>query len=150
MFDPLAYRDWTRAFAEGSYYEGRWAAGERLRFLDPQGFGMEAVVDDCRLHERLSLRLVGEIQDGRPVALTEFTNREVRLDRSLAMPELRDNFESRLIMRGETAEPERVAVHLDRRAVELDRLLELLRRVPRPRRRFDREHRSEHQRLLVR
>lgn len=68
MFDSLAYRDWTRAFAEGSYYEGRWAAGERLRFLDPQGFGMEAVVDDCRLHEQLSLRLVGEIKDGRPVA----------------------------------------------------------------------------------
>lgn len=67
MFDPIAYRDWTRAFAEGSYYEGVWEAGRRLRFLDPQGFGMEAVVDECRLHERLSLRLVGEIRDGRPV-----------------------------------------------------------------------------------
>lgn len=67
MFDPIAYRDWTRAFAEGSYYDGVWAAGRRLRFLDPQGFGMEAVVDDCVPHERLSLRLVGEIRDGRPV-----------------------------------------------------------------------------------
>lgn len=67
MFDPIAYRDWTRAFAEGSYFEGVWEAGRRLRFLDPQGFGMEAVVDECRLHERLSLRLVGEIRDGRPV-----------------------------------------------------------------------------------
>lgn len=68
MFDPIAYRDWTRAFAEGSYYEGVWAAGRRLRFLDPQGFGMEAIVDECRPHEQLSLRLVGEIQGGRPVA----------------------------------------------------------------------------------
>ena len=67
MFDPLAYRDWTRAFAEGSYFEGVWAAGRRLRFLGPQGCGMEAIVDDCALHERLSLRLVGEIRDGRPV-----------------------------------------------------------------------------------
>ena len=67
MFDPIAYRDWTRAFAEGSYFEGSWEAGRRLRFLDPQGFGMEAVVDECVPHERLSLRLVGEIQDGRPV-----------------------------------------------------------------------------------
>lgn len=24
MFDPLAYRDWTRAFGEGSYFEGSW------------------------------------------------------------------------------------------------------------------------------
>lgn len=68
MFDPIAYRDWTSAFAEGSYFEGVWEAGRRLRFLDPQGFGMEAVVDDCLPHQRLSLRLVGEIKDGRPVA----------------------------------------------------------------------------------
>ncbi|MCE4555619.1 SRPBCC domain-containing protein [Pelomonas cellulosilytica] len=68
MFDPLAYRDWTRAFAEGSYYEGVWATGRRLRFLDPQGFGMEAVVDEALPHERLSLRLIGEIKEGRPVA----------------------------------------------------------------------------------
>ncbi len=68
MLDPLTYRDWTRAFAEGSYYEGQWATGRRLRFLSPDGCGMEAVVDDCRPHERVALRLVGEIQDGRPVA----------------------------------------------------------------------------------
>lgn len=68
MFDPIAYRDWTRAFAEGSYFEGQWEAGRRLRFLDPRGFGMEAIVDECIKHEKLSLRLVGEIKDGRPVA----------------------------------------------------------------------------------
>lgn len=68
MLDPLGYRDWTRAFCEGSYYEGRWQTGERLRFLDPQGHGMEAVVDECRLHERVALRLVGELRDGRPLA----------------------------------------------------------------------------------
>ena len=68
MFDPIAYRDWTRAFAEGSYFEGRWTEGSRLRFLDPQGFGMEAIVDESVPHQHLSLRLVGEIKDGRPVA----------------------------------------------------------------------------------
>ncbi|MGQ3052676.1 MAG: SRPBCC domain-containing protein [Roseateles sp.] len=68
MFDATAYRDWTRPFGEGSYYEGSWQAGRRLRFLDPRGFGMEAVVDENRLHDVLSLRLVGEIRDGRPVA----------------------------------------------------------------------------------
>ncbi|MEO6277995.1 SRPBCC domain-containing protein [Roseateles sp.] len=68
MFDATAYRDWTRAFAEGSYFEGSWEAGRRLRFLDPKGFGMEAIVDERRLHEMLSLRLVGEIRDGRPLA----------------------------------------------------------------------------------
>jgi uncharacterized protein YndB with AHSA1/START domain len=68
MFDPLAYRDWTSAFAEGSYFEGSWQAGHRIRFLDPRGFGMEAVVDEYRLHELVALRLVGEIGDGKPLA----------------------------------------------------------------------------------
>lgn len=68
MFDPIAYRDWTRAFCEGSYFEGSWEAGRRVRLLDPAGHGMEAVVDVHRRHEELSLRLVGEIRDGRPVA----------------------------------------------------------------------------------
>ena len=67
MFDPTAYRDWTRAFCAGSYFEGHWEAGRRLRFLDPRGFGMEAIVDERREHELLSLRLVGEIKDGRPL-----------------------------------------------------------------------------------
>lgn len=68
MFDATAYRDWTSAFAEGSYYEGVWATGQCIRFLDPKGFGMEAVVDECLPYERLSLRLVGEIREGRSVA----------------------------------------------------------------------------------
>lgn len=68
MLDPLAYRDWTSAFCEGSYYEGSWEAGRRLRFLDLRGFGVEAIVDESVEHEKLSLRLVGEIKDGRPVA----------------------------------------------------------------------------------
>ncbi len=67
MFDPIAYRDWTSAFADGSYFEGVWDTGRRLRFLDPQGFGMEAVVDEAVPHQRMSLRLVGEIKEGRPV-----------------------------------------------------------------------------------
>lgn len=66
MFDPIAYRDWTRAFCEGSYYEGSWAQGGRLRFLDPDSNGMEAIVEENRLHERLSLRMVGSLTEGRP------------------------------------------------------------------------------------
>lgn len=68
MLDPIAFRDWTRAFCEGSYFEGSWAQGRRLRFLDPDGNGMDAVVDENRLHQRVALRLVGELREGRPNA----------------------------------------------------------------------------------
>jgi uncharacterized protein YndB with AHSA1/START domain len=66
MLDAIAYRDWTRAFCEGSYYEGSWAQGSRMRFLDPDGNGMDAVVEENRLHERVVLKLVGELAEGRP------------------------------------------------------------------------------------
>lgn len=68
MLDPLAFRDWTRPFCEGSYFEGSWAQGSRMRFLDPDGHGMDAVVEENRPHERLALRLVGDLVDGRPRA----------------------------------------------------------------------------------
>ncbi|RZL34917.1 MAG: SRPBCC domain-containing protein [Rubrivivax sp.] len=65
-FDAIAYRDWTRAFCEGSYFEGSWAQGSRMRFLDPDGNGMDALVEENRLHERLALKLVGSLTQGRP------------------------------------------------------------------------------------
>lgn len=68
MFDPIAYRNWTRAFCEGSYYEGSWAQGARIAFRDPDGNGMDAVVDENVRHERVALRLVGDFTAGRPNA----------------------------------------------------------------------------------
>lgn len=73
MLDPIAYRDWTRAFCEGSYFEGDWREGGRMRFLDPDGNGMEAVVDEHRPQQRLAMRLVGELREGRPTADSALT-----------------------------------------------------------------------------
>jgi uncharacterized protein YndB with AHSA1/START domain len=66
MLDPIAYRDWTRAFCEGSYFEGTWAQGSRMQFRDPDGNGMDAIVGENRPHQRLALRLVGDLTAGRP------------------------------------------------------------------------------------
>jgi hypothetical protein len=64
MFSPDTYRIWTAEFAEGSYFEGSWDKGARIRFLVPGGNGMAAVIAESRPHEFLSLRLLGEIKDG--------------------------------------------------------------------------------------
>lgn len=65
MFDPESYRDWTSAFMEGSYFEGSWEQGQRLRFLAPNGEGMLAEVAENRRHAFLSLRHIGFIVDGK-------------------------------------------------------------------------------------
>jgi hypothetical protein len=64
MLDPVSYRDWTSAFAEGSYYEGSWEQGARIRFLSPSGDGMVAEIAQRREHEFISIRHLGHIVNG--------------------------------------------------------------------------------------
>jgi uncharacterized protein YndB with AHSA1/START domain len=62
MLAPDSYREWTAAFMEGSYYEGSWEPGQRIRFLSPTGEGMVAEVAENRRGEFVSLRHLGEIR----------------------------------------------------------------------------------------
>ena len=64
MLAPDTYRLWTTEFAPGSYFEGTWDTGARVRFLVPSGQGMVAVVAECRPQEFLSLKHVGYVKDG--------------------------------------------------------------------------------------
>lgn len=64
MFAPETYKIWTAEFSEGSYFEGSWAKGERIRFLSPDGCGMTSVIAENRPHEFLSIRHLGIIKDG--------------------------------------------------------------------------------------
>ena len=64
MLGRESYRLWTATFAEGSYFEGTWDAGTRMRFLVPTGEGMVAEVAEHRPQEFLSLRHVGFVKDG--------------------------------------------------------------------------------------
>ena len=64
MLGPDTYRAWTAPFCEGSYYEGSWNTGDRIRFLGPSGDGMSSVIAECRPPEFLSIRHLGMIKDG--------------------------------------------------------------------------------------
>ena len=65
MLAPDTYREWTDPFMEGSFYEGSWDAGQRIRFLPPQGEGMVAEVAEHRPSEFVSLKHLGMIgRDG--------------------------------------------------------------------------------------
>lgn len=64
VFGAATYRDWTEPFCVGSYYEGSWAAGDRIRFLSPKGSGMSSVIASNRLHEYVSIKHLGFIHDG--------------------------------------------------------------------------------------
>lgn len=64
LTDPLGYRQWTSAFAEGSYFEGSWQQGGKIRFLSPSGDGMVAQIAENRPDEFISIRHLGTISNG--------------------------------------------------------------------------------------
>ena len=64
MLDPQSYRDWTTAFAEGSYYEGSWQQGQKIRFMAPSGDGMVSEIAEHRVNEFTSIRHLGYVANG--------------------------------------------------------------------------------------
>ncbi|HYD94919.1 MAG TPA: SRPBCC domain-containing protein [Noviherbaspirillum sp.] len=64
MLAPDSYRDWTAAFAEGSYYEGSWEQGQQIRFMTPSGDGMVAEIAENRPNEFVSIRHLGYLSKG--------------------------------------------------------------------------------------
>lgn len=64
MLGPETYRIWTAPFCEGSYYEGSWSAGEKIRFLGPSGEGMTSVIAESRPPEFVSIKHLGMVKDG--------------------------------------------------------------------------------------
>ena len=64
MLDPQSYREWTTPFCEGSYYEGVWRQGEKIRFLAPSGDGMVSEIAEHRPNAFTSIRHLGMISQG--------------------------------------------------------------------------------------
>ena len=64
MLGPDTYQVWSSEFVEGSYFEGSWAQGQRIRFLAPDGRGITSVVAESRPYEFVSLKHLGSIENG--------------------------------------------------------------------------------------
>ena len=64
MIDPESYKEWTAAFTYGSYYEGSWQEGNRIKFLSPSGDGVIAEIAENRPNEFVSIRHLGFIAQG--------------------------------------------------------------------------------------
>lgn len=64
IISPETYGVWTSAFCTGSYFVGSWEQGETIRFMSPDGGGMVSEIAENRLHEFISIRHLGYIQNG--------------------------------------------------------------------------------------
>lgn len=64
MIDPQSYKKWTSAFTEGSYFEGSWEQGQKIRFLSPSGDGMVAEIAEFQANHFISIRHLGYVVGG--------------------------------------------------------------------------------------
>jgi hypothetical protein len=64
MLGPETFRQWTEEFAEGSYFEGSWDQGQRIRFLTPDGSGMTSLIAESRPYAFISIKHLGIVQNG--------------------------------------------------------------------------------------
>ncbi len=65
LWEPESYREWTSAFAAGSYAESDWKEGSPIRFLTPGGNGMFGIIKKKVDGEAMSFEHQGEIRDGK-------------------------------------------------------------------------------------
>ena len=65
MIGPESYKRWACAFAEGTYFEGSWEQGAKIKFLSPpSGDGMVAEIAQNRKNEFISIRHLGYTSSG--------------------------------------------------------------------------------------
>lgn len=64
LFELDSYQRWTAAFMAGSTFQGSWEQGARIRFLDPAGNGMVAVIAENRRPAFLSIQHIGALTAG--------------------------------------------------------------------------------------
>ncbi|MBX3625774.1 MAG: SRPBCC domain-containing protein [Rhizobacter sp.] len=65
MTGDESYKRWAAAFAEGTYFEGSWEQGRKIRFLSPpSGDGMVSEIVQSRHNEFISIRHLGLISGG--------------------------------------------------------------------------------------
>ncbi len=69
MLDDATYREWTKAFSPGGYYEGSWEKGSKILFIGPdqntgKEGGMVSRVAENRPYEFISIEHLGILHDG--------------------------------------------------------------------------------------
>ena len=68
MLGDVTYREWTKVFMDGSYYQGDWKQDSEMLFLAPNKnggeSGMVSRIAELRPHEYVSIQHLGFIENG--------------------------------------------------------------------------------------
>lgn len=64
LFEDKNYREWTTAFATGSWVDTDWKKGSKALFLDSNNDGMSSIIEENIPNEFMSFKHVGAVEKG--------------------------------------------------------------------------------------
>jgi uncharacterized protein YndB with AHSA1/START domain len=64
MLQPDTYRQWVARSWPNSYYDGKWAKGEKIKFIGPDGSGTLAELVEVKPHEKIFARHIAMLNPG--------------------------------------------------------------------------------------
>lgn len=64
LFDDKNYREWTAAFAPGSWADTDWKKGSKAFFMDEHKDGMSSIIEDSVPNEFMSIKHIGGVVKG--------------------------------------------------------------------------------------
>lgn len=64
MLQADTYKEWTDKSWPGSSFEGKWAHGEKIRFVGPDGSGTLAEIERFEPHSNLFMRHIAALAQG--------------------------------------------------------------------------------------
>lgn len=64
MVQPETYKEWTNASWPGSYYEGKWEQGEKIKFISKDGSGTLALIEALNPYDYISAKHIAILLKG--------------------------------------------------------------------------------------
>jgi len=65
MLQPDTYKEWTGASWPGSFYEGKWAENEKIKFIGKDGSGTLALIEVFKPYEYISAKHIAVLDKGK-------------------------------------------------------------------------------------
>ena len=64
MLKEETYKQWTAKSWPDSFYKGKWAKGEKIRFIGQDGSGTLAEIVELKPYQKISMRHIAILQQG--------------------------------------------------------------------------------------
>ena len=64
MIQPDTYKEWTNASWPGSYYEGKWEQGEKIKFISNDDSGTLVIIEELNPYDYISAKHIAILLKG--------------------------------------------------------------------------------------